>query len=195
MGMEWAITGKKPGAGPHNSAYSAVKMPQPRSTQSCAETGSHMSPPLWMKICSGAAVFLVVVIALFFGQGTRIFPCATVVALSALLGFFLLILGAIPYPIIPPRSAFLRWAAIVLLIYVFVMFCFDPNWMVYYQGDILRSIILLVPILLGGVILFPRRLYLSALGSWLILFSWIAALSYNVHDIHGGIGFWACWLD
>jgi len=144
-----------------------------------------------------ATVILVVIVALahLLGMKTTVSQCGTVVLVSTLAGLALLMAGAVHSRKYRAEGLPLTIACCLPAYAGIVIVFFDPNWFIYDRSAVLRSIAFLVPVLIGAVNFFFRRLWISAGGAWLVLFAWIAALSYNTSHVHTGIGFWAAWAD
>jgi hypothetical protein len=77
----------------------------------------------------------------------------------------------------------------VLLVYV------DPFQWIDDSQDLLRSIALLVPVVVGFMIFVRREQVLAAIGAWFFLFGSLAVLGFNVVNWSRGVGFLMKWIS
>jgi hypothetical protein len=113
------------------------------------------------------------------------FPC---------LGAFVFVIAEIcaPGPRITGRKRLLApglLGCMAILVYV------DPFQMLNDSKDLLRSIALLVPVVVGFMIFVRREQVLAAIGAWFFLFGSLAILGYNVVHWFSGVGFLTKWIS
>ena len=63
------------------------------------------------------------------------------------------------------------------------------------EARILRVMPALVPVVFALAFFLRKRIWVLSVGAWLVLLATTLILTYNVTNLHSGIGFWGGWRD
>jgi hypothetical protein len=84
---------------------------------------------------------------------------------------------------------------VCLLAYLVIAVALEPLMVIGDMGELLVGLAWLFPVVVGGVLLPSRGLWLPGLGCWSVLFSVVTALSFNAYNRTAGMAFWWRWLE
>lgn len=110
--------------------------------------------------------------------------CRALVSRSCLVGMGLLIAGALWSALRAPRGQVATFAALGLLVYLFLIdSCLDPYQ--YASGastdrQVMWLVVSLLPWYVGGIVFASRHRWPEALGCWCLLYSSLSVLLYNL---------------
>ena len=117
--------------------------------------------------------------------------CSMLVSLTCLLSLGFVVAAWLYHP---PRKVD-RLAAVGLVLYVVVAVASDALLFAGDTHEVLKSVVWLLPLIVGGAVLPRWGGWLTAVGCWLLLFTGVTALAYDVSHVHSGVGFFGSWLD
>ena len=135
-----------------------------------------------------ACILLLAVTAVGYETGAVIgTEGATVVGLAFLVGVGCLVSCPWQHSKGPPAGATNSWA-IALAGYVVFILLLNELSMVVSEAELLRTMVLLTPVVAGFVLFMSRGRWIESVGTLLILFGTTMALAHNVFHRLSGIG-------
>ncbi len=148
--------------------------------------------PWWARLISIAILLIGSGAGYLTGSSLGRVECSWLVMAAFLAGMALILIGAC-WPHVDEPIAWGRRASVILLCNLTVLALIDPFASIPDEVKVVQSVVLLFPLVLGGIF-FPRLgRWLETVGCCLVLYSGVAALTYTANHGHSGVGFFRSW--